>query len=494
MARTIQTVSPGSGASDALARAVQGPGSSERAGELALSLGLVLALALDDHGDGPGRAGGQPDLRDPARPAGPGQVRARRGAHGGPRRPGGGSGLLLLVAGGAFADAMADIYGWSPSLVLGFRLGRWPVGTALLVVAIAVLFDHAPRRRQPALSWLALGSGIAVLLTLLAAGGLAAYVHVSSSFGSTYGPLAGIVALLVWSLLSAMALFYGARGLRPARGAARRAAGAGVRRPGPPARAAHRRGPARLIRRLRCRHGRRRLGRRYADTELVWSETPNQFVAPRARRPAPGPRGRPGGRRGPQRDLAGPARLGGHGRRLLAGRAGQGAAARRGHPSTGCAPTRPPGDAPASYDLALVAYLQLPADERRAAVRGGFAALRAGGTLLLVAHDSTNLTEGTGGPQDPRGADDAPTTCSPTSAGEGFEVVRAERVARTVDERARRRAGADRTAWDCLVRVERRGLTAASVPGRPRPPDAQLDCWSWPRGPRRGCFGASGSS
>ena len=44
VARTIQTVSPGGGASDALANAVQGPGSSERAGELALSLGLVLAL------------------------------------------------------------------------------------------------------------------------------------------------------------------------------------------------------------------------------------------------------------------------------------------------------------------------------------------------------------------------------------------------------------------------------------------------------------------
>src|ERR671921_2012636 len=44
VARTIQTISPGGGSSDALASAVQGPGSSERAGELALSLGLVFAL------------------------------------------------------------------------------------------------------------------------------------------------------------------------------------------------------------------------------------------------------------------------------------------------------------------------------------------------------------------------------------------------------------------------------------------------------------------
>ena len=38
---------------------------------------------------------------------------------------------------------------------------------------------------------------------------LAAYVHKSPSFGDIYGPLAGVFALLLWSLLSSIALFYG---------------------------------------------------------------------------------------------------------------------------------------------------------------------------------------------------------------------------------------------------------------------------------------------
>ena len=42
-----------------------------------------------------------------------------------------------------------------------------------------------------------------------AAAGLAAYVNVSRAFVSTYGPLAGVFALLLWSLLSAISLFYG---------------------------------------------------------------------------------------------------------------------------------------------------------------------------------------------------------------------------------------------------------------------------------------------
>jgi YihY family inner membrane protein len=104
---------------------------------------------------------------------------------------------------------MVQEYGWSDSTRSWWNALRWPAGLAVLVLAIAVLFDHAPRRRQPALSWLALGSAIAVTLSMLAAAGFAAYVSVSASFSSTYGPLAGVFALLLWSLLSSMGLFYG---------------------------------------------------------------------------------------------------------------------------------------------------------------------------------------------------------------------------------------------------------------------------------------------
>jgi SAM-dependent methyltransferase len=106
----------------------------------------------------------------------------------------------------------------------------------------------------------------------------------------------------------------------------------------------------------------------------------------------------------------------------------------------------------ASYDVGVLAYLQLCAAERRAAHRNAFAALRTGGTLLVVAHDSTNLAEGTGGPQDP----DVLLTAEDVLAdldGEAFEVVRAGRVEREVAQPD----GGSRTAYDALVRVVRRG-------------------------------------
>jgi uncharacterized BrkB/YihY/UPF0761 family membrane protein len=39
--------------------------------------------------------------------------------------------------------------------------------------------------------------------------GLGVFFTLSKSFGQTYGPLAGMVALLLWSLLSAVAVLFG---------------------------------------------------------------------------------------------------------------------------------------------------------------------------------------------------------------------------------------------------------------------------------------------
>jgi SAM-dependent methyltransferase len=56
---------------------------------------------------------------------------------------------------------------------------------------------------------------------------------------------------------------------------------------------------------------------------------------------------------------------------------------------------------PQQVDLVLVAYLHLPPDERRRVLHTAAAALAPGGTLLVVGHDSANLTRGVGGPRDP---------------------------------------------------------------------------------------------
>ncbi len=197
---------------------------------------------------------------------------------------------------------------------------------------------------------------------------------------------------------------------------------------------------------------------RYAASDLVWSQEPNQFVAAELADLAPGA----------AVDLGA-----GEGRNAiwLASRGWSATAVDfsqvaldKGARLAGeldvtwvCADaTRWQPDAP--VDLVVVAYLQVPAEDRRRAVRGAYAMVRPGGTVLLVAHDSTNLTEGTGGPQDPSVLMTAEDVLGDLAGldGLGVDVVRAERVAREVS-RADEHGGEDRrTAWDCLVRVVRR--------------------------------------
>ncbi|HQR26046.1 MAG TPA: class I SAM-dependent methyltransferase [Nocardioides sp.] len=107
------------------------------------------------------------------------------------------------------------------------------------------------------------------------------------------------------------------------------------------------------------------------------------------------------------------------------------------------------------YGLAVVCYLQLPAAERAAAVRNAFDALVPGGTFLLVAHDSSNLLDGTGGPQDPAVLMSAEDVLADL-VGKDFDVVRAGRVERLVAVPDEHGGASERTAYDCLVRLTRR--------------------------------------
>jgi YihY family inner membrane protein len=138
-------------------------------------------------------------------------------------------GFLVLLAGGPLGDSAARVYHWSGGVHTAYDIARWPAGVLLDLVAITVLFRRAPRRRQPGWSWLAVGAALALALWLVFTLALVLYVGHSTSVGSTYGPLTGIIAILVWANLTSIALLLGL-----AVSAQLEAARAGVTRGAPP--------------------------------------------------------------------------------------------------------------------------------------------------------------------------------------------------------------------------------------------------------------------
>ena len=112
----------------------------------------------------------------------------------------------MLLAGAAFGDAVENVYGWDDDAVTTAAV---PLGILLVVSSVMAMLRLAPRRRQPGWLWLALGTAIAVALWLTFTALLAAYVELSSSFGVVYGPLTGVVALLLWTQLASVAVLFG---------------------------------------------------------------------------------------------------------------------------------------------------------------------------------------------------------------------------------------------------------------------------------------------
>lgn len=102
---------------------------------------------------------------------------------------------------------------------------------------------------------------------------------------------------------------------------------------------------------------------------------------------------------------------------------------------------------PEPVELALLCYLQVPPPERRAAVTRAAAALAPGGTLLVIAHDSRNVTDGTAGPQNA-------LVCY-TAAEVADDIADTDLVIEKAGEELRPVDGAERPAIDALLRARR---------------------------------------
>lgn len=112
----------------------------------------------------------------------------------------------LAIAGGEAVAAGAAFTGGAETF---WTLARWPIGVAVVAAALYLVYRVAPKKRPGTPRELLLGVAIALGLWTVFTALLVLYFALSDKAVQTYGPLVGVVALLLWSAFTSLATILG---------------------------------------------------------------------------------------------------------------------------------------------------------------------------------------------------------------------------------------------------------------------------------------------
>ncbi len=123
----------------------------------------------------------------------------------------GGVATVLIVFGAPLGESIEDNlpFGGAQFVIL-WTIARWLLGLAALSILFAGYYALGPNREKPRWTWVSPGGILATIVWLLASLGFSLYVTSVGDLGEKYGSLSGVVALLLWLYLSALAVILGA--------------------------------------------------------------------------------------------------------------------------------------------------------------------------------------------------------------------------------------------------------------------------------------------
>ena len=114
--------------------------------------------------------------------------------------------VVFALGGLAALPAILDAVGLPGWLQLVY----WPILLGGFMAGLAVLYRYAPDRDEPEWRWVSWGAAIAVALWLVASIGLRIYAANFGNFDESYGTLGAVVVLMLWLLITALAVLVGA--------------------------------------------------------------------------------------------------------------------------------------------------------------------------------------------------------------------------------------------------------------------------------------------
>jgi len=122
----------------------------------------------------------------------------------------GGVAVALLIFGQPLGEWLQDqIPVGETAFVYGWTAVRWVVTLIFVTTLFAIFYYIGPNRDSPRWQWVSPGGIVATIVWLAASLGFSIYVSSFSTYGETYGALAGVVILILWLYLTAIAILVG---------------------------------------------------------------------------------------------------------------------------------------------------------------------------------------------------------------------------------------------------------------------------------------------
>jgi membrane protein len=117
--------------------------------------------------------------------------------------------FALVMIGPSFIDRIASMVGLGSAFTFTWNLLRWPVALAMVALCIGLVYYFAPDAEQD-WEWITPGAVLATVLWLIASLGFKFYVANFADYNESYGSLGGVIILMLWFYISALAVLIGA--------------------------------------------------------------------------------------------------------------------------------------------------------------------------------------------------------------------------------------------------------------------------------------------
>jgi membrane protein len=116
--------------------------------------------------------------------------------------------VTLVMVGPTLGEQIASRLGLGTVFEWTWRVLQWPVVIGLVVFALALLNYFAPDAEQD-WEWITPGAALSTVLWLIASLGFKIYLASFADYNATYGSLGGVIVLMLWFYISALAVLVG---------------------------------------------------------------------------------------------------------------------------------------------------------------------------------------------------------------------------------------------------------------------------------------------